>query len=106
MVVNYSLLPHYNIQMHHPLAIYQEWQNMRDCMWNNIKELGTARYHIIPYKIPTYIPDKASFLRFYEEMTITGLKQFHEKDTEEYGYECSLSIYGLLTFTSDSCRHR
>ncbi len=96
MVVNYSLLPHYNIQMHHPLAIYQEWQNMRDCMWNNIKELGTARYHIIPYKIPTYIPDKASFLRFYEEMTITGLKQFHEKDTFDF-----LELWAIVKAASE-----
>lgn len=80
MVVNYSLLPHMNQQQHHPLALYQEWQNMRACMWNNIKEMGDHRYHVIPFKVPSFLPGKNEFIKYSKEMTVTGLKHFHEKD--------------------------
>ena len=91
MVVNYSLIPHLNIQLHNSLMIHQEWNNMRDCMWRTIREMGDMRYHVIPFKIPTYIPAKMDFIRYSKDMTITGLKQFHDKEQFDL-----LELWGIV----------
>lgn len=81
MVVNYSILPHMYVQAHNSLQVYQEWYNLRQCMWKTINELGDFRFHFIPFRVPKFLPGKNEFKLFSEKMSVTGLKHFHTNET-------------------------
>jgi hypothetical protein len=81
MVVNYAILPHMYVQAHSSLQVYHEWFNLRNAMWKTLNELGTARFHFIPFRIPKFLPGKNEFKLFSKGMTLTGLKHFHGNET-------------------------
>jgi len=81
LIMNYSLLSRKYTHVKNPLALYQEWFNVRRTIWDNITSLGNDRYHVLQFKMPIFLPSKSEFIKQSKNFTKSGLDNFHTNES-------------------------
>lgn len=77
MVVNYSMIPKRYRYVKNNMVLYQEYQNMRATLWEQVGVIGDRMYQFIPFVMPTVLPGRMTIRRFREKFTLQAFEYFH-----------------------------